>query len=168
MYRSEKLFLYNIPCIRTNLAALTFSFLASTTSVGKVPSSRYLVIGVIHELLTSMGFIFSSVWLSEYWTLICWSIASSEEANFARTSASVFCSQGIWMRTTSSNLAMISLTRLRYLANLSSFASYSLLTYPTTGCESLRTLSVVAPSTLAIRRPVSRALYSTSLLVVGY
>ena len=159
-YRSEKPLLYNIPCIRMNLADLTFSFLASTRFVGKVPSSRYLVIGVIHELLTSMGFISSSVWLGEYFTLICWLIASSEEANFAKMSTSVFWSRRIWTRMTSSNQHMIFLTRLRYLAILFSFALYSSLTCPTTNCELLWTLSVVALSTLAICRPVSRASYS--------
>jgi hypothetical protein len=136
-YGSEKPLLYSMPCIRTNLADLTFSFLASTRSVGKVPSSRYLVIGVIHESLTWMGFISSSMWLGEYYTSICWLTASSEEANFVKASASVFYSRWTWTRMTSSNQRMIFLTRLRYLAILSSFASYSPLTCPTISCESL-------------------------------
>ena len=70
--------------------------------------------------------------------------------------------------STSLNPVMASLTRLRYLAILSSFASNSPLTCPTTSRESLWTFSVVVPNTLATRRPMSRALYSASLLVVGY
>ena len=69
---------------------------------------------------------------------------------------------------TSLKLVMMSLMRLRYFTILSSFASYSPLTCPTTNCESLWTFSVVAPNTLAMRRPMSKASYSTSLLVVGY
>jgi hypothetical protein len=113
------------------------SLLASARFVGKVPSSKYLMIGVIHESLTLMGFNSSSVWLGEYCTSIYWLIASSEEANFAKVSASVFCSRGTWTRVTSSNQPMVSLTSLRYFAILSSFASYSPLTCPTISYESL-------------------------------
>ena len=95
-------------------------------------------------------------------------MASSEEANFAKVSASIFCSRGIWTMTTSLKLVMMLLTRIRYFLILSSFASYSPLTCPTTSCESLCTFNVVTPNTLAMRRPMSRASYSASLLVLGY
>ena len=55
----RKLLLYSIPYIKMNLVTLTFSFLAFTTLVGRVPSSMYFMISVIHELLMSMGFISS-------------------------------------------------------------------------------------------------------------
>ena len=99
---------------------------------------------------------------------MCWSVASSEEASFAKASASVFCSRGTWTRVTSSNQFMAFLTSSRYLVILSSLALYSLLTCPTINCESLWILSLVAPSSLAILRLVSRASYSASLFVVGY
>ncbi len=151
-----------------NLVALTFSFLASTTSIGRVPPSRYFVIDVIHELLISIGFSSFPLWLGEFWTSIRWLVASSKDANFAKASASMFCSQGIWTMITLLKLVMMLLTRSRYFLILSSFASYSPLTYPTTNCESLCTFSVVTPNTLAMRRPISRASYIASLLVVRY
>ena len=144
---------------------------ASILSSGKVSSLKIWIIESIQLDPVLIWWIWAvsllfSVGLCKSSTRITWGKFCAEEvASIARESVCALPFLGIWNKSKESNSDCRYLTWLRYPYILSSFASNSPFTWPTTSLESENTFTDFPPILWTMAIPINIASYLASLFV---
>ena len=147
------------------------TLLASTLSLGRVSSFKNCIMESIQldpaliwwtwdvSLLVFVGLYKSST------RIIRGKSYAEEVASIAKESACALPFMGICSKLKESNFNCRHLTWLRYPYILSSFASNSPFTWPTTSLESEKTFTDILPILWTMAIPINKASYSASLFV---